>query len=71
MNIINTLWKGDFSLGLIIAGAMFINLSVAGIAGVSIPLIMHKYKIDPAKLDRNNFEQDYQNLVKYLLELDS
>lgn len=43
-----TLWKDDITVGLIIAGAMFINLSVAGIAGVSIPLIMHKYKIDPA-----------------------
>ncbi|AGH81899.1 magnesium transporter [Psychromonas sp. CNPT3] len=43
-----TLWKGDIAVGLIIAGAMFINLSIAGIAGVSIPLIMHKYKIDPA-----------------------
>lgn len=43
-----TLWKDDITVGLIIAGAMFINLSVAGIAGVTIPLIMHKYKIDPA-----------------------
>ncbi len=43
-----TIWKGDISVGLIIAGAMFINLSIAGIAGVSIPLLMHKYKIDPA-----------------------
>ena len=43
-----TLWKGDFKVGLIIGGAMFINLSAAGIAGVTIPLIMHKYKIDPA-----------------------
>jgi len=42
------LWKGDIAVGLIIAGAMFINLSVAGVAGVTIPLIMHKYKIDPA-----------------------
>ncbi|PKF60455.1 magnesium transporter [Psychromonas sp. psych-6C06] len=42
------LWKGDIAVGFIIAGAMFINLSVAGIAGVTIPLIMHKYKIDPA-----------------------
>lgn len=42
------LWKGDFQVGYIIAGAMFINLSIAGIAGVCIPLIMHKYKIDPA-----------------------
>lgn len=43
-----TLWKGDIAVGLIIAGAMFINLSAAGIAGVTIPLLMHKYKIDPA-----------------------
>ncbi|MCG6199721.1 magnesium transporter [Psychromonas antarctica] len=43
-----TLWKGDITVGYIIAGAMFINLSAAGIAGVTIPLIMHKYKIDPA-----------------------
>jgi magnesium transporter len=42
------LWKGNIELGYIIAGAMFINLSIAGIAGVCIPLIMHKYKIDPA-----------------------
>ncbi len=35
-------------MGFIIAGAMFINLSAAGIAGVTIPLLMHKYKIDPA-----------------------
>ena len=39
----------------------------------SVPTIIvnGKYKIDATKLDRNNFEQDYQNLVKYLLELDS
>jgi thiol:disulfide interchange protein DsbA len=39
----------------------------------SVPTIIvnGKYKIDATKLDRNNFEKDYQNLVKYLLELDS
>jgi len=42
------LWKGDLQVGYIIAGAMFINLSLAGIAGACIPLLMHKYKIDPA-----------------------
>jgi len=42
------LWKGDIQVGYIIAGAMFINLSIAGIAGVCIPLLMTKYKIDPA-----------------------
>lgn len=43
-----TLWKGDLSLGLIIGGAMFINMSVGGLAGVLIPLAMKKYNIDPA-----------------------
>ena len=46
--IIVSLWKGDLSLGLIIGGAMFINMSMGGLAGVVIPLVMKKYNIDPA-----------------------
>ena len=42
------IWKGNINLGYVIAGAMFINLSIAGLAGACIPLIMHKLKIDPA-----------------------
>ncbi len=42
------IWKGDTTIGMIIAGAMFINLSVAGLAGVCIPLLMKRYNIDPA-----------------------
>ncbi|GAW94625.1 MULTISPECIES: thiol:disulfide interchange protein DsbA/DsbL [Colwellia] len=41
------------------------------LTGVPTIIVNGKYKIDATKLDRNNFEQDYQNLVKYLLELDS
>jgi len=41
------------------------------LTGVPTIIVNGKYKIEPAKLDKNNFEQDYQNLVKYLLELDS
>ena len=36
------------SLGLIIAGAMIINLVVAGIAGVALPILLDKFRIDPA-----------------------
>ncbi|MFT5806220.1 MAG: magnesium transporter [Moritella dasanensis] len=46
--IIVSLWKGDPSLGFIIGGAMFINMSIGGLAGVVIPLVMKKYNIDPA-----------------------
>ncbi|MGF1905442.1 magnesium transporter [Aliivibrio salmonicida] len=41
-------WKGDMMLGAIISAAMLVNLTVAGIAGVSIPLILKKMNIDPA-----------------------
>ncbi|MCO4799492.1 MAG: magnesium transporter [Colwelliaceae bacterium] len=42
------LWKQDFILGGVIAFAMLMNLTAAGIAGVSIPLILKKMDIDPA-----------------------
>ena len=42
------LWQWDFKLGLVIAFAMFMNLFAAGLAGVSIPLILKKLDIDPA-----------------------
>jgi thiol:disulfide interchange protein DsbA len=39
------------------------------LTGVPTVIINGKYKINNAELDKNNFEQDYQNLVKYLLAL--
>ncbi|WP_025674485.1 magnesium transporter [Salinivibrio socompensis] len=41
-------WKGSIELGLIISGAMMVNLFIAGIAGVAIPTLLKKYNIDPA-----------------------
>ncbi|ACJ27490.1 Conserved hypothetical protein [Shewanella piezotolerans WP3] len=41
-------WKGDITLGATIGGAMLINMTVAGLAGASIPLILKRMKIDPA-----------------------
>lgn len=41
------------------------------LTGVPAVFVNGKYRVNPAELDRNNFEQDYKNLVKYLLELDS
>ncbi len=42
------LWKEDWLLGGIISAAMMTNLIVAGIAGVTIPILLKKMKIDPA-----------------------
>jgi len=43
-----SIWKQDFTLGGIIAFAMLMNLTAAGIAGVLIPLMLKKMNIDPA-----------------------
>ena len=42
------LWKQDIVLASIIAFAMLMNMTAAGIAGVTIPLMLKKMKIDPA-----------------------
>jgi len=40
------------------------------LTGVPAVFVNGKYRVNTAKLDKNNLEQDYQNLVKYLLTLD-
>lgn len=40
------------------------------LTGVPTIIVNGKYKINNDKLDKNNYEQDYQKLVKYLLTLD-
>lgn len=41
-------WFNDYQLGIIIAVAMLLNLIMAALAGASIPLLLHKFGIDPA-----------------------
>ena len=43
-----TLWFRDWVIGLCVGGAMIINLVVAGLGGILIPLASHRMKIDPA-----------------------
>ncbi len=40
------------------------------IKGVPTIFVNGKYRINFAELDKNNFEQDFHNLVKYLTSLD-
>jgi len=42
------LWFNDWRIGIVIAGAMIINLVVAAGAGFAIPLTLKKMNIDPA-----------------------
>lgn len=41
-------WGESWSIGAVIAFAMLANMISAGLAGVSIPLILKRFKIDPA-----------------------
>ncbi|MEP5324301.1 magnesium transporter, partial [Marinobacter alexandrii] len=43
-----SLWFDDWSIGLIIAGAMVISLITAGLTGAALPLMMKRANIDPA-----------------------
>ncbi len=42
------LWKSNAILGLVLAGAMIINMFVAGLTGSVIPLLLKKINVDPA-----------------------
>jgi len=42
------IWKQDLLIGGIIAFAMMANLLAAGLAGVTVPLILKRFNIDPA-----------------------
>lgn len=43
-----TVWFDDILLGIVIAAAMLINLTVAGLAGILIPLALDRFGTDPA-----------------------
>ncbi len=48
VGVVATAWFGDVSLGLVLAAAMIINLLVAGLCGILIPLGLHRIGVDPA-----------------------
>ena len=48
IGLIATVWFSNPSLGLIIGIAMVVNMLCAALAGIIIPIILDKLKIDPA-----------------------
>ena len=48
VGLIAAVWFQAFHIGILIASAMIINLLCAALAGVTIPLLLHKLGIDPA-----------------------
>jgi magnesium transporter len=48
MGAIAFYWFGSSTLGLVIGAAMIINLLVAALAGILIPLGLYSVRLDPA-----------------------
>ncbi len=48
MGIVGFVWFSSPLLGLVIAFAMVINLVVAGLAGIGIPVVLERFGVDPA-----------------------
>ncbi|RVA09089.1 magnesium transporter, partial [Mesorhizobium sp. M7A.F.Ca.AU.002.02.1.1] len=48
IGIVAAAWFRDPNLGGIIAAAMIINMFVAALAGILIPLLLDRFKVDPA-----------------------
>ncbi|MDJ0823561.1 MAG: magnesium transporter [Paracoccaceae bacterium] len=48
MGVVGLIWFGSPQLGAVIAAAMVINLVVAGLAGIGIPVVLEKAGVDPA-----------------------
>ena len=48
MAVAASLWFDDWTIGLIIAAALVINLLTAALTGALLPLIMNRANIDPA-----------------------
>lgn len=48
VSICTYLWFNDWRIGVVIAGALCINLVIAAAAGFSIPLLLKRMNIDPA-----------------------
>lgn len=46
--LIASLWFNDYSVGLVIAAALIINLIFAAASGVAVPIVLKKFHIDPA-----------------------
>ena len=48
VGLLAAFWFGEQGLGIVIALAMLFNLFVAGLFGAAIPMLLQRFKIDPA-----------------------
>lgn len=46
--IVAYLWKGNLILGLVVGSSLFFTLIIGTLAGTLIPLLLYRFKVDPA-----------------------
>jgi magnesium transporter len=65
MGVVATIWFSDPTLGLVIAAAMVVNLAVAALAGILIPVALDRAGVDPA-LASGTFVTTVTDVVGFL-----
>jgi magnesium transporter len=48
ISIIAYVWQGSFVLGIVVGASLLATLIIGTLAGTIIPLILHKFNVDPA-----------------------
>ena len=48
MGLVAWIWFGNPALGVVIGVAMIVNMLMAGLAGIMVPLVLERFSIDPA-----------------------
>lgn len=48
LGVVGVIWYGTPMLGVVLAAAMVVNLLMAGLAGILIPIVLQKANVDPA-----------------------
>ena len=48
ISIIAYVWQDSFTLGLVVGASLIATLIIGTLAGTVIPLILNKFKVDPA-----------------------
>ena len=62
------LWKGNFTLGLVLGIAMLGNMLVAGMFGAGVPLLLRQIRMDPA-VSSAVFVTTFTDIIGFVLFL--
>jgi magnesium transporter len=62
------LWKGDFTLGLVLSIAMLGNMLVAGMFGAGVPILLRQIRMDPA-VSSAVFVTTFTDIIGFVLFL--